>query len=92
MTNRLPDTMSFTIHEDPGHSWLQCERQLLRELGIEEKVSSYSYQKGAIVYLEEDCDADLLLQALKARGVVVTTDSKHTNEDSFVRSLRSYQA
>ena len=51
---------------DPGHSWLAVKRKLLSELGILDKVSSFSYQKGNTVYLEEDCDVNLLAKIINA--------------------------
>lgn len=52
------------IHEDPGHRWGEVSMQLVRELGIEEKISRYSYRNGDAVYLEEDVDLAELCVAL----------------------------
>jgi len=53
----------YRFIEDPGHAWLEVPRAELVELGILEKVSQYSYQHGDMVYLEEDCDAGLFVDA-----------------------------
>ena len=50
-------------HIDGGHGWLEVERSELKRLGIETKISSYSFQRGDKVYLEEDCDATIFLDA-----------------------------
>lgn len=50
-------------HIDSGHGWLEVERSELKRLGVEKKISSYSFQRGDKVYLEEDCDATLFLNA-----------------------------
>ena len=46
----------YKFHSDPSHGWLAVTRKDLQELGVLEKISKYSYQKGTTVYLEEDCD------------------------------------
>lgn len=48
---------------DAGHAWLEVDRDELSRLGIDKEVSSYSYQKGSKVYLEEDCDAPMFFRA-----------------------------
>lgn len=47
----------FTFYEDSGHGWLEVPFSLLKALGIEDKITGYSYQKGKMAYLEEDLDA-----------------------------------
>ena len=44
----------FRFISDPGHGWLEVPRSLLSELGILEEITTYSYQKKELVYLEED--------------------------------------
>jgi hypothetical protein len=56
------------FHTDPGHGWLEVKYSELKDLGIEDKISSYSYIKDDVVYLEEDCDAAVYLDAMKAKG------------------------
>jgi len=54
---------NYTFFEDPGHGWLEVDREELRELGIEEDITGWSYQKGNKVYLEEDQDLSTFLKA-----------------------------
>ena len=58
----------LTLHTDSGHGWLEVPAGSLFDLGIAGKVSRYSYVKGNKVYLEEDRDAGLYLDALTSRG------------------------
>ena len=58
MVNRV-----YVFHCDAGHGWLAVKRSELVSLGILDKVTPYSYQKGNTVYLEEDCDAGLFFNA-----------------------------
>jgi hypothetical protein len=80
----------FYFYTDPGHGWLDVPRALLHELGIAERVSSYSYQRGDSVFLEEDCDYSLFRRAMMQAGREFTTADIHTDGQSFIRSLPCY--
>ena len=82
----------FYFYTDPAHGWLDVPRSLLHELGIAERVSSYSYQRGNSVFLEEDCDYSLFRRAMMQAGREFTTADIHTDQDSFIRSLPRYEA
>lgn len=94
--NHLEHTMNTAtasvrnFHTDPGHGLLEVQRHELRDLGLLPKISAYSYQSGGTVYLEEDCDAGLYVEAMKAKGVKVTPREVGTNSDSFIRDLPSF--
>ena len=80
----------FTRHEDPGHSWLEVSKRLLDELGITEKISSYSYRYGDTFYLEEDCDMEIFANAWKAKKPDSPLSIRNQyQESSFVRRLPS---
>ena len=76
---------------DSGHAWLAVKAGELVSLGIQDKISSYSYVKGSTVYLEEDCDAGLFINAYRARWGhdPATTDGKHWDRWPG-RSFQSY--
>lgn len=81
----------FTIYADPGHGWIKVPRKLLSKLGITDKITPYSYQRGEHVYLEEDCDAYTFVQAYKAQiAPVPIFQEKFTNKQSKIRNYRSY--
>jgi hypothetical protein len=61
-------TPTFVFFSDPGHGWLRVLRAQLKQLGVEDKVSRYSYQRGKWAYLEEDCDAALFINAMREAG------------------------
>lgn len=50
-------------HIDSGHGWLEVSKAKLTKLGIAQKISGYSYEKGLKAYLEEDCDASIFFEA-----------------------------
>jgi hypothetical protein len=56
--------MKITYHNDSGHGWYSVKRSKLESMGVLNKISGFSYQKGDSVYLEEDCDAGLFFNAL----------------------------
>ena len=79
------------LHEDAGHGWFGVKRDALAALGILEQVSHYSYTRGATVYLEEDCDAALYFNAVRARlGRYPAYITKHTDR-SPIRSYDAYK-
>lgn len=84
--------MKLKFYSDPGHGWLAVKRTLLNELGIADKVTDYSYQKGGTVYLEEDCDAALFINAAKNNGIHIEYDERSTNNRSPIRSYQYYKA
>ena len=67
--NQRKRTLQF--YSDSGHGWLKVPLKLIRELGVQNEISTYSYQKGEFGYLEEDADAQVLLRALTDAGVEV---------------------
>lgn len=81
----------FQLYEDPGHAWLAAPLKLIVALGIEKQISNYSYVDGPTVYLEEDCDAPRLLDALSSVGLDVGVYSNSENGDSFIRELDHYE-
>lgn len=56
----------ITLHEDAGHGWYAVKRRALKELGLLSSITRFSYQKGDTVYLEEDCDATLFFESIRA--------------------------
>ena len=61
--------MKVKYYCDAGHGWYAVKRDVLSDLGIYDKITTYSYQRGQTVYLEEDCDADALFTALKEQDI-----------------------
>ena len=81
---------TYTFFKDPGHGWLEVGRDELAMLHIDDAISSYSYQRGDKVYLEEDCDAALFINALENIGFKFTFTSITSNNDSPIRMMKRY--
>lgn len=82
----------YKFYADPGHGWLAVKRAELDKLGIADRVTGYSYKRGATVYLEEDCDYSVFADAMKAAGKEFKIESKHCNGRSPIRSYDRYHA
>jgi hypothetical protein len=75
---------SFDVYSDPGHGWCKVPFSVLRDLGIVEKITCYSYQRNGFAYLEEDCDLSTLVIALRERGIT----PKFREHNAFDRRSR----
>ena len=85
--------VKFDFFMDPGHGWVKVPKVLLKHLGIESKISSYSYQQGEYAYLEEDCDAGEFIVAYKKKFADVPKfNERVSNRSSRVRNYESYSA
>jgi hypothetical protein len=81
----------YVFHEDPGHGWLEVDRHELSRFVPLSEISSFSYQKGGKVYLEEDCDAPLFLRALKESGVEYELEEKvYPTNDAPIRMFQRF--
>ena len=74
---------TFVKHDDPGHGWLQVGLVDLKNVGTSiDDYSGYSYRKGNILFLEEDCDASKFVNAWKTKfGSYPNITYKHHNGD-----------
>ena len=84
--------MKIKFYSDAGHGWAAVKRKTLAEMGLIEKISHYSYQRGQTVYLEEDCDLSLLIGVLKAKNITPVFTDSHTNGRSPIRSYDTFKA
>lgn len=82
----------FTFISDPGHGWLKVPFSLIEKLGIVDHITRYSYQRYEFVYLEEDCDAPLFLEAYKKHYGFspVAFREQFSNKNSKIRSYYPY--
>ena len=83
--------MKLNFYSDSGHGWLAVKRGLISGLGIAHKISTYSYQRGDTVYLEEDCDLSEFMSAARQLGMSIEFNDKHTNGRSPIRSYETYR-
>lgn len=82
-------TSGFIFISDAGHGWLQVLPNEIRALGLEDQISEYSYYNPEtnLVYLEEDCDAPLFLNAYRAKyGDEIQFKETHVGDEWIGRT------
>ena len=82
--------MRLNFYEDPGHGWLAVPLPLLDKLGIIDQISTYSYMRGMLAHLEEDCDYALFARAMNDAGRFFTVKHHHTDNRSRIRGYGHY--
>jgi hypothetical protein len=87
----MPKIHTYTFHSDAGHGWLAVKRTELFDRGLLTKVTDYSYEKGGTVYLEEDMDASMFIESLKADGVPYKIVEGAYHDRSPVRSYPGFK-
>nr|UOZ97177.1 hypothetical protein NCPCFENI_01090 [Cupriavidus sp.] len=86
-------TRHYLYITDPGHGWLAVPSATIRKLGIAQDISSYSHvsDSGKTVYCEEDVDAGIVRDALRARGIELRARTVNNARNySSVRDMRIY--
>lgn len=80
--------------QDSGHGWIVAPVSLVRDLGIADRISRYSYHDSTAgqLYLEEDCDAPAFIRALRVSGIEPDIIDVHVNGDAKCRALPSWRA
>jgi hypothetical protein len=82
--------IKLKFYSDPGHGWVAVKRKIVYDMDLAGKISPYSYQRGKTVYLEEDCDASLLVEALRERGIEIAVEESTTDRTSPIRSYERF--
>ena len=78
----------FTFHIDPSHGWLEVPVASLIAVGLAPSdFSAYSYQQGAVVSLEEDCDAPVFMHTYEAKVGPMSVVEKFSHYTHWIRSL-----
>ena len=86
----------YDFYIDPGHGWMKVKREELKELGVENKITGYSYERGEFVYLEEDGDASIFIDALERKSGENFEENKHlrqhiSDKNSKIRGYSPYR-
>jgi len=90
--SKIANKLVFNFHSDPSHGWLAVKKTLVRELGIVDQISAYSYMQGQSVYLEEDCDAGIFINAFEAKFGFkpAIKELSSRNAGSPIRSMKRF--
>ena len=80
----------YDFISDPGHGWMKVPIREIKQLGIASQISQFSYYSGEYAYLEEDCDAAVFYNAMKAQGKEVEFNFININHTSRIRNMRRF--
>lgn len=83
--------LKLRFHSDPGHGWLEVSKELLAQLDIADKITSYSYALDTVVYLEEDCDMSLFLEAAAKAEITINFIQVYYRDYCAIRDYPSYR-
>lgn len=86
MKKKVKKLMMF---EDPGHGWCRVRRAEKLFQKVAKEITSYSYQRGDYVYLEEDYDLGLYYKACVEAGYEIEWVYNVARER--MSKIRSYQ-
>lgn len=83
----------FPYIKDSGHGWVRVPRTELAKAGCEADISKYSFQKGRNVFLEEDADLQVFVDARSKLGLE-TKFAEYVNKSrpSRIRNYPVYTA
>ena len=83
----------FTFHEDGSHGWLEVSYKDVTDVDIHNEISEFSYINRFLekIYLEEDCDYPLFMNAFQNKyGYKPLEVNGRYHEISPIRDLPRY--
>lgn len=80
MIANAQNNMTFEFIEDSGHAWLKVPYQLLETLNLNHKISEFSFRNKEWAWLEEDCDAPLLINTLNNLNISLTFNKVYVKD------------
>ena len=81
----------FDVYEDAGHAWMKVKKDLLHKMGIADKITAYSYERGEYAYLEEDCDLTTFYNRYKDMYGIDIKFRTHYSDTSRIRGYNDYK-
>ena len=82
---------TFDLVSDASHGWLKVPVSELERLNIVEDITTFSYVRNDVAYLEQDADMATFLKAREAEGKPVTKIKEHSrNGQSRIRKYAMF--
>lgn len=82
---------TFDLVLDSSHGWLKVPVSELERLNIVEDITTFSYVRNDMAYLEQDADMATFLTAREAEGKPVTKIKEHSrNGQSRIRKYAMF--
>ena len=78
----------YTVWTDPSHAWIEVPKREVKELGLLDRISTFSFEKGDNLYLEEDVDGAMFLDRINED--IFELDERYEDE-SRVRKYKPYK-
>ena len=82
--------ITLQVFTDPSHGWIKISLNHLNKLNLIDKITPFSFINNKHAYLEEDCDASLLIDTLKQNDIHFEFRYNHSNTSSKLRYYDSY--
>ena len=79
---------TFPYIQDAGHGWVRVPKAEIAKAGVEDQISSHSFQKGNNVFLEQDSDMEVFVAARTKQGLE-TKFAEYVNQSRPSR-IRNY--
>lgn len=78
---------TFIVYADPGHAWGKVPQEILQALGLKAAdFSSYSFLGSGCLFLEEDCDLNVFIEAYRDQtGIAPKWNDRRCNGESSIR-------
>lgn len=76
---------------DDGHGWVGAPYALIDRLGIRSEISRYSYRGPDCAWLEEDCDAGVLMRAMAVAGMDYRIKEERVHGNAWVRDMPTFR-
>ena len=82
----------YRFISDIGHGWLEVPIKELLDMGIENKITNFSYMKGDYAFLEEDCDATTFAKAKNWSSKDISDNTRfiEVGKESIIRTYEPY--
>jgi len=82
--------ITLQVFTDPSHGWIKISLNHLNKLNLIDKITPFSFINNKHAYLEEDCDASLLIDTLKQNDIHFEFRYHHSNTSSKLRYYDQY--
>ena len=82
--------ITLQVYTDPGHGWIKISLKHLNKLNLIDKITPFSFINNKHAYLEEDCDASLLIDTLKQNDIHFEFRYNHAHGKSSIRYYDQY--
>ena len=86
----LTTPLTVPLFSSPSHAWAKVSCAQLINLGVSSKISAFSYRSGTDIYLEEDDDLTIFVEAAKKAGLEIDLVDRPIAQDQTIRQMDPY--